>query len=343
MSYAQTESRTTVIRHLRNELEEVKKTCEKFDQLNGSMITLENNLRSLKEEKEAEQLEYQLKCQELTNNIREAEGLVTELREECKDGERVANEARAHMDRVTADLAFVEAKERSLSEKLETVAACLTDLQSNHNNFKDGTDLVKKEVAEMKANLTAIEKDTLGVEERISKLTLARRNKLAELNDLEAKERRLLQTRNERDVEKGQLGIHFNSRNNRAIELNSQLANLEEAELQVESERARIRQAINEVISRHNQEEGLSNEIRAEIHNTESHIKQVDDEQRVEDSNFIKAADRFNDSKERQEIVLKEAERLKACLFSLEELCGKVCSFMTSVETLHRPTQVREF
>lgn len=313
-----------MIRHLRNELEEVKKTCEKFDQLNGTMISLENNLRSLKEEKEAENLEYQLKCQELTNNIREAESIVAELREECKDGERVANEARAHMERVTADLAFVEAKERTLSEKLETVAACLTDLQNNHNNFKDGTDLVKREVAEMKANLTAIEKDTLGVEERISKLTLTRRNRLAELNELEAKERRLLQTRNERETEKAQLTVHFNSRNTKSLELNSQLAQLEEAELQVESERARIRQALNDVLARYQQEEGLSNEIRAEIHNTESHIKQVDDEQRAEDSNFIKAADRFNDSKERQEVVLKEAERLKACLFSLEELCGKV-------------------
>jgi chromosome segregation ATPase len=51
------ESREILIKHLRAELEELKYSAKKFEELNHAMVTLENNYRILKEEKDKSERE----------------------------------------------------------------------------------------------------------------------------------------------------------------------------------------------------------------------------------------------------------------------------------------------
>jgi len=324
MSYGKTESRTTIIRHLRNELDDVKKSCEKYEELNGAMVALENNLKSLKEEKESENQEAQLKCQELTNSIRDAESLITELKEECREGEKAAADAKTHMERLNSDLSFVEAKEAGLLEKLGNLSAFITDLQNSNNTLRDGTDVVKKELAQMKSNMTGIEKELLSVEEKISKANLAKKGLEVELLELESKEKRLALLRTDRDIERDNLTLLFDKKNNRLADLNAQYANLQEQEVSLNNERNRIRSATEDNFTKRMHEESIASEIRADLHNLESKTKHVDDEYRLEEAEYVKAADQLNDQREKNTNLTREVEKLKACLFGMEELAGRV-------------------
>ena len=324
MSYAKSESRSTLIRHLRNELDEVKKSCEKYEELNGSMVALENNLKAMKEEKEIETHEANLKCNELQANIRECELLLTELKEEHKEGERAGTEAKNHMERINSDIAFMESKETSLIDKLENLSGFLNELQNNHASLRDGNDVVKKELAEMKANLTAIEKEQLNMEEKISKMSLNKKTLITELQDLETKEKRLFQLKTEREIERDNLGVLYSKKAARLDELNKDLSQLEEHDLALDNERKRIRHANEEINQKRIQEETTINDIRAELNSLESKTKQVDDAYRTEETEFIKATDTLNDHKERNINISREVDKLKACLYGMEELCGKV-------------------
>ena len=324
MSFAKNDSRATLIRHLRNELDDVKKSCEKYEELNAAMVTLENNLKALKEEKDAENQEAQLKCQDLMTSIKEAEILVTELREECKEGEKVASDVRNQMERVNSDLAFMESKETALTEKIEGLSAFITELNNNRNNLREGTDLVKKELVEMKSNFAMNEKDQLDFEERLSKLNLQKRARQTELADLETKEKRFALLKGEREIERDQLTVLFNKKTARLSDLTWEIGQLENQDLDLTKERAVIKSAVEQVGKKQMQEEQVANETRGEIHSLENKINHIDDEQRVEDANYIKAADLLNDEKEKNAQLAREGEKLKACLYSLEELCGKV-------------------
>lgn len=324
MSYAKSESRSTLIRHLRNELDEVKKSCEKYEELNGTMVALENNLKSMKEEKEVESYEANIKCNELLGNIRECELLLGELKEEHKEGERATSEAKNHMERINSDIAFMESKENSLIEKLENLSGFLNELQNNHVSLRDGNDVVKKELAEMKSNLTAIEKEQLNMEEKISKMSLHKKTLITELQDLEVKEKRLYQLKTEREIERDNLGVLYSKKAARLDELNKDLGQLEEHDLAFENERKRIRNANEEINMKRIQEETTINEIRAELNSLESKTKQIDDAYRTEEAEFIKVTDSLNDQKEKHINISREADKLKACLYGMEELCGKV-------------------
>jgi len=331
MSQANAQSRTTIIRHLRNELDDVKKSCEKYEELNGAMVALENNLKALKDEKEAENQEAQLKCQELTSSIRDAESLISELKEECKEGERAAAEAKTHMERLNSDLGFVEAKEAGLVEKLNSLSSFITELQNNNNSLRDGTDVVKKELAEMKSNMTGIEKEQLSLEEKISKGNLQKRSLQNQLLELESKEKRLAHLKNDKDMERDNLTLLFDKKSNRLADLDAQLKHLEEQEQSLNNERNRIRSAFDDNSQKRQHDESIASEIRADLHKVESDTKHVDDNLRTEEAEYIKAADLLNDQREKNAGLTREIEKLKACLFGMEELCGRVVYLLQSL------------
>lgn len=326
MSYAKSESRSTLIRHLRNELDEVKKSCEKYEELNGAMVALENNLKALKDDKEKEAEDFNLKCNELQGHIRECELLLGELKEENQEGERAATEAKNHMDRINSDVAFMDEKENALHDKLMNLGGFLDELKNNYDVLRDGTDTIKRELAEQKANLTAIEKEQLNFEEKISKMGLHKKTLLIELQDLETKEKRLAQLRTEREIERSNLDGLYGKKVAGLEELNRNLGQLEDHASTLDNERRRIREANTDVNNKVVEAEASINEMRAELNSLESKTMQVDDAYRAEEQEFIKTTDKLNDQKEKNITISREADKLKACLYGMEELCGKVGS-----------------
>jgi chromosome segregation ATPase len=320
------DSRATMIRHLRNELEEVKKSCEKYEELNATMTILENNLKAIKEEKDTENEESQLKCYELSERIREADRVLADLKEEYKEGERAASEAKVQYERINSDLIYTEDKEKALEQRLHHLSTFLDELNNNQASMKEGIDVIKREVAEIKSNLASIEKEQISFEEKNSKLNLTRRNHLTTLSELETAEKRLLQLRNERDADREQLAVQLNKKAELLEDMNQEYNELDDQEQAIVNERSKIKEATDQVSEKRHQQEVEMTQVRAELNNLDSKIKNLDDEYRGEEQAFTRAADALNDQKERNEKLVREQEKFKACNFNLEELSSKVAA-----------------
>ena len=313
-----------MIRHLRNELEEVKKSCEKYEQLNATMTILENSLKAIKEEKDADNDEAQFKLHDLAEKSREAERMLIDLREEHKDAERAASEAKVHYDRISSDLMFAEDKENSLQMKINNIAAYLDELSNNQASLKDGVDIIKKEVAELKSNISNIEREQIAAEERNSKLSLTKRNHQTLLAELEGAEKRLLQQRADKENERNQLKVLLDKKDDLVEDLSNELGQLEDQDQEIVTERRKIQEATQAVSEKRQLQEVEMTQIRAEINNLESKTKNIEDEYRTEEQGYNRAADSLNDQKDRNEKLVRENDKFKSCLFSLEELGSKV-------------------
>lgn len=313
-----------MIRHLRNELEEVKKSCEKYEELNATMTILENNLKAIKEEKDTENEESQAKCYELSERIREADRVLADLKEEYKEGERAASEAKVQYERINTDLIYTEDKEKALEQRLHHLSTFLDELSGNQASMKDGIDVIKRELAEVKTSLASIEKEQIAYEEKNSKLNLTKRNHQTTLSELETSEKRLLQLRNERDADREQLGAQLDKKAELLEEMNIEYNELYDQEQAIVNERSKIKEATDQVSEKRHQQEVEMTQLRAELNNLDSKIKNLDDEYRGEEHAFARAADALNDQKERNEKLVREQEKFKACLFNLEELSSKV-------------------
>lgn len=318
------DSRATMIRHLRNELEEVKKSCEKYEELNATMTILENNLKAIKEEKDTDNEESQAKCYELSERIREADRVLADLKEEYKEGERAASEAKVQYERINTDLIYTEDKEKALEQRLHHLSTFLDELNNNQASMKEGIDIIKREVAEIKSNLSSIEKEQIAYEEKNSKLSLTKRNLQTIFSELDTGEKRLLLQRNERDTDREQLGVQLDKKADLLEEMNNEYNELYDQEQAIVNERSKIREATDQVSEKHHQQEVEMTQLRAELNNLDSKIKNLDDEFRGEEQAFTRAADALNDQKERNEKLVREQEKFKACLFNLEELSSKV-------------------
>jgi len=324
MSYGSGESRSILIKRLRSELQDVKQACEKYEQLNSQMTTLENNLRYLKEEKDQANDDSQRKCADLMDRIRDSENEIAELKDEFKEGDRAASDAKSAMEKLNSELAVIEGKQNSLVQKTDSLASYLEELASSQSQLKGSCDSLKKEVAEMKANYTAIDKDQMSLEEKLSKMNLNKRNLQNVLLDLENTEKRLLHLKAERELERDQAANHYSKKEANLSDLNQQLKQLEQQELQLTNERKKVLQANTDINNKRMQEESIQAEIRGELNSIDSRLKTLEDEQRTEDLAYSRMGDSLNDEKDRNERQIREAERLKAILFSNEELNARV-------------------
>lgn len=318
------ESRSTLIKHLRHELENVKESCAKYEQLNAAMTELEHGIKSIKEEKDAENEAASTRDREIAEKIREAEVLHAELREESREAEQIAAENKTKLEKLNSELAFLDGKEAGLAQKIENISGFIEDLSANHNNLKDGIDFTKKELAEMKANFSNIEKEQMTIEDKLSKHTLSKKNLLATLADLEATERRLSQLKTEKAIEKDQTTLRLQKKLNQLMDLNTTLAQLEEQSQYVDAERKRIHEAHVETEHKRVQEESVLTDMQGDLNNLETKCRNTDDEQRIEDQKFTKACDSLNDERERFEKNQREAEKLRVAYENMETICGRV-------------------
>jgi hypothetical protein len=206
------ESREILIKHLRAELEELRYSAKKFEELNHAMVTLENNYRILKDEKDKSEKEAQIKSLTIEEGIREGECDMRDLKEEYLEVDKTSNEAYTQLQNLRSELEFLEQKELITGSKLEEMNRIIEDSLIFKDNSSTELDILRKEIAELKANVTAIEKDQLSLDERISKLRQAKTNQKSNLIDLETEEARLINLKEERLRERDRLANNYSMR-----------------------------------------------------------------------------------------------------------------------------------
>lgn len=335
-----TESRTTLIRHLRHELESVKTSCAKYEQLNATMTELEHSIKSLRDEREAEGETAHARERDLTERIREAEALHAELREEVKEADSAASEQKAKLDKLSSELGFLDGKEAGLTQKIENMSGFIEELAANHAALKDSIDFTRKEVAEMKANNQSLEKEQVSLEEKIAKQTFTKKTLLATLSDLELTEKRISMNKTEKHLEKEQTTLKLQRKMDQLMDLNNTLANLEEQAQYVDSERKRINEAHSDIEGKRTMEEIVFTDMQGDVNNLETRCRNTDDEQRSEDQRCARACDSFNDERERVEKNQRDAERLKHALSNMENISNKVDPSHPA-RNVHQPAQGR--
>lgn len=318
------ESRSTFIRHLRNELESVKESCAKYESLNSTMTQLEHNIKTLRDEKETAAESSLLRDRDLADKIMEAERLMAELREEVKDADQASVESKARLDKLNSEIVFMDGKEEGLRQKNDNLTTFIDELVMAHDSIKDEIEATKKDLAEYKVKMTNSEREQIEMEERVSKLALIKKNLLASLNDHESTERRLTQLKAERLSERDQASVSLQKRSEGFREMNMNAGQLEDENFSVDTDRKRIRDAQVETENRRIQEETLYTDLQADMNSIESRCKNLDDEHRIEDQRWIKAGDAFNDERERSERAHKELHKVKDALDNMDGLCGKV-------------------
>lgn len=324
------ESREILIKHLRAELEELKYSAKKFEELNHAMVTLENNYRILKEEKDKSEREAQLKALTIEEGIKEAETDLVELRDEFQEADRISNEAQTQLQNLRSQLEFLEQKEMITGNKLEEMNRVIEDSLIFKDRSEADLDILKKDISELRANVVAIEKDQSSLDERISKLRQAKSSQKGNLIDLETEEQRLLIQREEKLRERDRLSNNFTARETNVRNLSQNLSTLEERSDIVNNEIKKMNIAIKELEIRRLEEEAIGEEISQQINSKEAVLKQLEDQIQSADLSKEKLVNSVNDQKDNLEKNQRDSDKLSTSLKRLMETHTKVLFFFLS-------------
>lgn len=308
------ESKDILIKHLRVELEDLRASSRKMEDLNAASIALENNYKTLKSEKEKMEVEGQTKTVSILEGIREAEQESKKLRTEYLENEKQQIDLVSQMERRQAELDMLEQKEQTFDSKLNDMNRTLEDTVAVKDNASFEIDAKKRELAELRARLQTVEKDQTALDERISKMRLDCNTQKTSMIDLEAERKRLEQQRQDRLNERERLTSQYNANDIQFGQVTSKLSSLEERKCILEAEMKKLQISSKELEIKRLEEENNRESIMKDINHKEGNLKELNDGILAERDLKIRAGSSVNDLREVNEGLYQRGAKLQEAL-----------------------------
>lgn len=327
MSRQEGESKDILIKHLRAELDDLKASNRKMEELNSAAAALEINYKILKEEKEKIETEGHSKANAVSNGLTEAESELELIRDELTSASKVRNELITTLNKLKADLDILEQKEQTAEGKLKEMDSFIEEGEYTKQQLEEDINARRREVAELKNRLDTVEKDQLSLDERISKMRLNKSNQMTLLIDLDGERAQIERIRADRLKDRERLSNQYAVKEDELAESNDKLGSLREKQGLITAEIKRMQIAAKEIEIKCLEEEDVREQISANISTREGQLKEINDHIHRERQLKDKSTSRINDEIEISEKLANDSEKLNTALKRISDTYSRVTNF----------------
>lgn len=144
------ESRDVLIKHLKMELDELRVSSRKFNELYEVLVSLENSYKILKEEKKRSEDDQKSRTADQLERISTA---TNELRIKKNEFQGINGEAidlRNRLERLRSDVEHKEHQETVMNEKIAELGRNLSSASDLREQLKQGSDDLKRDTSNLR-------------------------------------------------------------------------------------------------------------------------------------------------------------------------------------------------